>query len=718
MMRSVHLPLFAGRPSRVLDRLGPANLVTLVRTFLVLVVAVLALVTPDGRWPITLLATAALVLDGVDGWVARRTGTVSPVGARFDMEVDAILVLVLAVHVAERLGLGWVLFIGAARYLLALAVWIAPWMGTPVPQRYWRKVVAVAQVVTLLVVGAGLLPHAPARLALGVAGLALAVSFLTQVWEVRAARPSPSRRRTVVGALLAVAVAWAALAAPSNARLGVGSMGQLPLEAVVAGVLFLLLRGRTRTVLAAAAAGLLAVLVVVKGADIGFRIALGRPFDPPTDLSYAGSAVGLARDSLGPVVGTALVVAAVLVVVGLAAGVWWAGWRSMGLVTSHRGPAARLLVAAAVAWVAAAGLGLRSPHGTPVATTANIRLASTHVTQFRAGLADRPQFARLIAADPLAGAGGSAELTALGGKDVLVVFVESYGRYAVEGSPVAPGVTDVLRRGDAELADDGFGAKSGYLLSPTFGGISWLAHSTLESGLWVDTQSRYDQLLASSRTTLSGLFGTSGWRTVCDVPANRHDWPPATSFYHCDQTYDARNIGYRGPAFGYPPVPDQYTLTAFARDELQPGHAPVMAEIDLVTSHAPWSPLPPTLPASSLGDGTAYTEAASPAAAPRGSRTAYGNGIEYSLTSLFDFVKDADDPNLVLVVLGDHQPSTTVSGLSASHDVPISVIAHDPAVLSAIDSWGWTPGLLPATDAPVWPMDTFRGRFLDAYRNP
>ena len=70
---------------------------------------------------------------------------------------------------------------------------------------------------------------------------------------------------------------------------------------------------------------------------------------------------------------------------------------------------------------------------------------------------------------------------------------------------------------------------------------------------------------------------------------------------------------------------------------------------------------------------------------------------------------------MVLVVLGDHQPATIISGPGASHDVPISIISRDRAVLDRISGWGWTDGLRPDRDAPVWRMDAFRDRFLTAY---
>src|SRR5215831_12467345 len=139
---------------------GPANWITLSRT--ALVGAVTALVVEafhrDPALPALVTITAvALVLDGVDGQVARRTGTTSGLGARFDMEVDAFLILVLSVYMTTALG-AWVLAIGAMRYLFVAASWFLPWMRGQLPPRFWRKVVAAVQGVALLVAAAGVLP--------------------------------------------------------------------------------------------------------------------------------------------------------------------------------------------------------------------------------------------------------------------------------------------------------------------------------------------------------------------------------------------------------------------------------------------------------------------------------------------------------------------------------------------------------------------------------
>ena len=112
------------------------------------------------------LATVALVLDAVDGRVARRTGTASPLGARFDGEVDAFLIVALSVYVARTVG-AWVLAIGAARYAFLVAEWLLPWMRAPLPPRYWRKVVAATQGIALTVAAADVLPLALTRVAPG-----------------------------------------------------------------------------------------------------------------------------------------------------------------------------------------------------------------------------------------------------------------------------------------------------------------------------------------------------------------------------------------------------------------------------------------------------------------------------------------------------------------------------------------------------------------------
>jgi phosphatidylglycerophosphate synthase len=164
----------SGRPEIL-----PADWITLARALIAAAVAALVASSFSRPAPLSVLvglASVALALDGVDGQVARRTGTDTPLGARFDGEVDAFLILVLSVQVSSDYG-GWVLAIGAARYAFLAAGWVLPWLTAPLPPRYWGKVVTAVQGVVLTLAASGLLSRMVGMLAVGVALLLLAESF-------------------------------------------------------------------------------------------------------------------------------------------------------------------------------------------------------------------------------------------------------------------------------------------------------------------------------------------------------------------------------------------------------------------------------------------------------------------------------------------------------------------------------------------------------------
>jgi phosphatidylglycerophosphate synthase len=171
------------------DRLGPADRVTMGRA--VLVVAVTALVVDSWTRPapaalLSGLAAIALLLDWVDGRVARRTATVSRFGALFDMEIDALLILALSIYVAAGFG-WWVLVLGAAHYLLHGARRVWPWLAAPLPPRYWCKVAAASIGIILTAVTSGTLPTWLSLAALVVAVMLLVESFGREIWQLRRA---------------------------------------------------------------------------------------------------------------------------------------------------------------------------------------------------------------------------------------------------------------------------------------------------------------------------------------------------------------------------------------------------------------------------------------------------------------------------------------------------------------------------------------------------
>jgi phosphatidylglycerophosphate synthase len=172
------------------SKLGPADYVTLGRATLVGCVTAMVADTVNQPPPILLMvivASVALALDAVDGQVARRTGTASPLGARFDMEVDAFLILVLSVFVAHTHGL-WVLAIGLMRYAYVAASWMLPWLRGSLPVSMARKTIAAAQGVVLVLAASGILPLIASTVVTALALAALVWSFGGSVWWLYVAR--------------------------------------------------------------------------------------------------------------------------------------------------------------------------------------------------------------------------------------------------------------------------------------------------------------------------------------------------------------------------------------------------------------------------------------------------------------------------------------------------------------------------------------------------
>jgi phosphatidylglycerophosphate synthase len=728
----VNAALARGLSSHHSNRLGPADWVTLARATLAVGVAALTADSFDQPAPVTTLVTltvVALALDWVDGWVARRNGTTS-LGARFDGEVDAFLILVLSVYVARSAG-AWVLAIGAARYAFLAAGWFLPWLREPLPPRYWRKVVAVTQGVVLTIAAADVLPLALTQAALVVALALLAESFGRDVWwlwtrrHARNLRPGYVRTQIAsVLTILAVLLAWAALVAPDQpSRLTPSAFMRVPVEGIVLIALALVLPATARRLLAWIVGPALGLVVIVKILNFGFFTTFDRPFDPVGDWSYAGIGIETMRDSIGGTAANVAVVGALVLCAAFFVLTTMAVLRLTKVAAAHRRRSLQTVAALGVVWVLCWAFGAQVVSGAPVASASAAGLAVDEVRAVQTGLEDNEIFAAEIRHDRFRNTPGSQLLTGLHGKDVILAFVESYGKGAVQGSSFSPGVDAALEKGTRRLRAAGFSSRSAFLTSSTFGGASWLAHSTMHSGLWVNSQRRYYQLVKTDRFTLSRAFRRAGWRTVDDVPSNNREWPQGFSFYRYDKVYDRRNVGYRGPRFAYASMPDQYVLAALQRLELaKPDRRPVFAEVDLVSSHAPWTRIPQLIDWSAVGDGSIFhripVDQANKAELWSDServRAAYGRSIEYTLNALFSFVQHYGDDDLVLVVLGDHQPWTIVSGDDPSHDVPISIIAHDPAVLDQIAGWRWEDGMRPGSQAPVWPMNAFRDRFLSAF---
>jgi phosphatidylglycerophosphate synthase len=730
------------------ERLGPADWVTLARATLAFAIAAVIAASLAQPAPVTMLVSLsalALVLDAVDGWVARRTGTTATLGAHFDGEVDAFLIFILSVYVARSIGL-WVLAIGVARYAFLAAGWPLPWLRRTLPSRYWRKVVTASQGIALTVAIAGVLPRALTAAVVLIALALLGESFGRDVWWLwrrrhdspGAAQPvlSPTagharwrRARSRVGAvftILAGVLVWVALVAPDQPRyLTPSAFIRLPLEGLVMIALAAVLPSAGRRLLAGAVGVLLGPLVILKILDIGFFTTFDRPFHVIGDSGNAAVGVETLRAAVGRTEADLVVVGVVLGAVALLVLTTLAALRLSRAAADHRHWTLRTVAALGAVWVLCWAFGAQLIARTPIASTSAAGFVIGEVGTVRSDIHDAHVFAGQISHDSLRNTPTAQLLSGLRGKDVLLVFVESYGQVSVQGSSFSPAIDTVLNTGTSQLRGAGFSARSAFVNAPGFGGISWLAHSTLQSGVWANTQRRYDQLIATKRFTLNDAFRRAGWRTINFAPADDRPWPQGSSFYHYDKLYDRRDMGYRGPSFNYAPMPDQYMFAALQRLELAKAHRrPLFAEVDTVSSHMPWDRIPRMIPWNDLGNGSIFNrlpmdrEPSSFWWHPNQVKAAYARSLEYSLHTLVSFVAHYGKKNLVLIVVGDEQPLPIVSGQGVSHNVPISVIARDSSVLKRIGGWGWQSGLLPSPRAPVWPMSAFRDRFLTAFDSP
>ncbi|MER6671868.1 sulfatase [Streptomyces sp. NPDC000983] len=540
-------------------------------------------------------------------------------------------------------------------------------------------------------------------------------------WRQR--RPRAARGVSVSVTVLAGVLLLCALVLPNRVeRLTFDAFVRIPAEGVLLAGLLLSLPPRPRRIAAVTTGALLGVLTVLKFLDMGFYQVLARPFDLVLDWILLDDATDFLRETFGrtgqvlAVVGVLVLLAGVLVATTLSA------VRITNLMVRHRPVAARTTLILGTAWITCVTLGVQFTD-VPIASKINADYVDNRVEQVRAGLRDAEVFEKQAAVDAFAATPPDQLLTGLRGKDVLFTFIESYGRVAIDDPAMAGQIDTVLDEGTDRLEKAGFSSRSAWLRSPVTGAGSWLAHSTFLSGLWIKNQQRYRSLTTSDRATLNSYFRKTGaWRTVGIVPGVRRAWPEG-EFFALDHIYDSEQLGYHGPYFSWTPVPDQFSLEAFERLERgKKDREPIMAEIILASSHNPWAPVAHMIDWEDLGDGSVFHGIKEQGKDPKevwkdpdSVRAEYANAIEYSLRSVVEYVERYGDDDTVLVFLGDHQPVPTVTAGSRSKDVPITIVARDPKVLDRIADWGWTDGIKPAEDAPQWPMNQFRDRFMTAY---
>lgn len=532
-----------------------------------------------------------------------------------------------------------------------------------------------------------------------------------------------SLARRLAGLVLATAILHLVLIQPNHpGAMTWQALLLFPLElpVIVLGLMALPRQGWPQRAIRAVLVVALVVLAVLKAADTGMFMAFNRPFNPLVDIHLIDAGLRLLAGTLGEVQATLVGIGAAILPFLLAFLLWWATgrWVRVEPPPLARGAAMVLALLAGGLAVAEIGQARRAwalPFDPPgAAFTARVAIERTET--YRALLADLDAFRQAAQGDALAGAPGLFD--GLAGADMLVVFIESYGRASFDNRLYAPTHVETLRAAEDAIATGGAAVLSGWLTSPISGGQSWLAHATFASGLKTDNQARYSALLASPHRTLYHLAADAGYRTAAIMPAITLPWPEARLLgFQAD--YPAAALGYRGDPFNWVTMPDQFTLAAFDR-LLPPGDTPLAAQVVLVSSHAPWVPVPEMVGWDEVGDGTIFNRWANSGDPPsvvwrdqNRVREQYRLAIDYSLAAVTDYLARHAGDDRVTVVLGDHPPVNWVSGIE-SFDVPVHVIGP-PARLARLAGWGFTPGLIPDASSPVWPMEAFRDRFVRAF---
>lgn len=472
-------------------------------------------------------------------------------------------------------------------------------------------------------------------------------------------------------------------------------------------------------------------LLALRLADLTAQSVVNRSLNMFLDVSLLPALWDVAVTLLG----RASAVAAVAGIAGLLVGFYWLALVAFRLAAQNfalpqtRRAFAVFAVAGLAVFTTQRTVFAEIPGWRPFAASASL-VAQQQSERLVSTLVRRAVFMADLANDPADTIAPDALLKGLGDRDVLIVYVESYGVTAIDEPRYAEVVVPRMEALGEAARNAGFSKKSGRMVAASVGGQSWLNHASLSSGRWIDDQTLYALFLSERPRTLVHDFEATGRRTVQVKPAITMPWPEGERLGY-QATWEAADMGYAGPEFYWGIVPDQFALDFFARTELErTPRPPVFASIALISSHAPWLPVPDVVPWDELGDGSVYerwTRDAPEARVvwrnPDDVRTQFALSIAHSLDVVAKFLADRVADDALVIVLGDHQPAPIITGPDASRAVPVHVFSRDAEVLEPFAELGFTGGIMPPPepeggDAALARMDAFRPFLLEAFSAP
>ena len=312
-------------------------------------------------------------------------------------------------------------------------------------------------------------------------------------------------------------------------------------------------------------------------------------------------------------------------------------------------------------------------------------------------------------------------LEGLEGADVYLFIVESYG-YTLYSEPVHFNLIEPeLQEFQDRLNQAGFRIASTFLDSPAFGGNSWLADSTLATGVRIDNEAAYQLLHDSEVKPVAQFFNEIGYRTVVAMPATTYAWPEG-EFYRFERKYYYKDFDYAGPNLKWAPMTDQYVLDFIHRNEVQGASRPLFIQYVMISGHYPFNMIPNFFEDwSQIGDGSIYHREESVNVLPikPGNQTAGAEGyvaaMAYELKLLREYLSNYVDREALVIVVGDHQPYSGITGKNKPRSVPLHVISRSSDFLTPFLDRGYTEGLIPDQALPHAGLETFLPSLLENF---
>jgi len=298
-----------------------------------------------------------------------------------------------------------------------------------------------------------------------------------------------------------------------------------------------------------------------------------------------------------------------------------------------------------------------------------------------------------------------SDLTVLGGAEVKVVFLESYGATTYERDDLFKVIHPGRQRLEQAANAQGRQVLSAFVKAAAFGGASDLSHLSFLSGIDLTDPIRHDLLITTNRPTILDTFEQAGYRTIGLYPAMSWDWPEV-SFYDFDHYHDAPSLNYRGPKFGLWWLPDQFSMARI--DEMyppDPDGKPRFLFYPTITTHIPFRPTPPYQPDWSrvTSDKPYSDEATAKAMADaidwHGLFQGYINTIEYTFNWLAGYQALPQPRESVLILLGDHQPAGGITGPNATWNVPVHIITSNQTIAERLRLHGFSNGVNPRRES-------------------